>query len=120
LQITHLTVELVETIQTLERKGKPIADIVEQLESATLPGLIEYCCLHYDQRNKFPRLPRSLYRIPLAYALLEVRSILGLRSTGASKGSIRSLRTRPIEFHLVPSETDFTEDQALVQFDGNR
>jgi hypothetical protein len=34
LQITHLTVELVETIQTLHRQGKPVAGLVECLESA--------------------------------------------------------------------------------------
>jgi hypothetical protein len=116
LQITHLTVELVETIQTLHKQGKPVAGIIECLESATLPGLVEYGCLRFDQPNKFPLLPKSLYRIPLAYALLEVRSMLGLRSTGASKAPIRSLHTRPIEFHLVPPETDFTEDHEWEHF----
>jgi hypothetical protein len=75
-----------------------------------LPGLVEYCCLRYDQPGKFPRLPKSLYRLPLMRALFEVRSELGLRSTGVPKAPVKSLSTRPIEFFLVPRDTDLDED----------
>jgi anti-sigma regulatory factor (Ser/Thr protein kinase) len=110
LQITRLTVELVETLQILQRKGKPVAELVGQLEAATLPGLIEYGCLRYDQREQFPPLPQALHRLPVGRALLEIPSALGLRSAGAPKAAVRNLNTRYIEFHPLPSEHGFDED----------
>ena len=110
MQTTHLSVELVEAIQRLQRQGKPLAEIIGQLDTVTLPGLVEYCCLRYDQPDKFPLLPKSLYRLPLTRSLLEVRSELGLRSTGVSKAPVKSLSTRPIEFLLLPRDTDLDED----------
>lgn len=116
MQTTHLSAHLVETLQTLQRKGKPVTEIVGQLDSATLPGLVEYCCLRYSQPDEFPPLPKSLYRLLLGCALLEVRSELGLRSTGAPKALVKNLSMRPIEFHLVPAETHLAEDIEWANF----
>ena len=43
-------------------------------------------------------------------ALPEVRNELGLRSTGVPKATVKNLSPRPIEFLLVPRDTDLDED----------
>lgn len=73
---------------------------VESLESATLPGLLEYGCV----RRQFPVLPALPLRIcssPLGRALQEVRSEIGLRTTGIQKPAPRTIVPASHEFIVL-------------------
>ena len=56
---TAFDVTVVE-VNTMVMKGKAISPIVENLRSATLPGLLEYGCLRYCIGDAIPRLPNEV------------------------------------------------------------
>lgn len=97
MDIRCLSVELVETIQSLVRKNQSVAGIVGALETVTLPGLFEYCCLQFHLREAIPQLPERISQAPLGRALLEILPALGPPSEGPSKHAVRNLSVRPVE-----------------------
>lgn len=110
MDLSCLTVQLVESLQTLHRKGKSVAHIVSRLERATLAGICEYGCLRHWQPVDFPALPESVAGSPLGCALREVRSELGLRDNGPEKPRVRSVRGHSVEFQSLPMDADLAND----------
>lgn len=111
-----LTVETVEDIQRALRAGMPVHDHVAGVQHATVAGLLEYNCLrHAVADGSVPPLPDAIRSSRLGRALAEIRSPLGLRTTGSQKPHVRSVEAREIEFHalegseptLAPAWEDF-------------
>lgn len=111
-----LSAELVETLQQMIRRRRPIGTVIENLATATLPGLVEFGCLRYGREEEFPALPDALCNCPLGIAIKEVPTRLGLRVDGPPKVPVKNLDTRPIEFQLVSSEHDLDEDVEWLNF----
>jgi hypothetical protein len=103
-------VSLVEALQKMLERGRPIGDVVCNIESATLAGLIEYGCLRYAGPDSIPSLPSRIKDTALGLALFDVPSELGLRSAGPRKTAVKNLDIRSVEFHLVPDVNDLDED----------
>jgi len=106
MNLTCLTVELVEKLHTAFKKEKPVASFVEQLQAATLPGLVEYGCLRFAFPNQFPPVPRTVADSRLGKGLSDVRSELGIRQDGPQRGPVKSLQPSPVEFYVLENEAD--------------
>lgn len=104
-----LTVELVESLQFLARRGKPIQQLVASLKTATVPGIVEYGCARYVDAAILPSLPRTVTESSLGRALAEVRSPIGLRTHGHESPPQKSLSTREVEFCSIPSTTELDQ-----------
>ncbi|MBN9119922.1 MAG: hypothetical protein J0I06_12300 [Planctomycetes bacterium] len=115
-----LTVELVEGLQQAIRQGMPVHDHINNIQHATLAGLLEYGCLRYTAASdSLPPLPAVVQISPLGRALSEIRSPLGLRSSGSQKPHIRSVDTREVEFHALEGENPTLEpawEDYMVRF----
>jgi hypothetical protein len=117
MQSSRLTIELVESLQQLQRKDKPLLDIVSNLQSATLPAIVEYGCLRWSRPEQFPALSDSVAKTPLARALSEVRSEVGLRRDGREKPPVRSLELRQAEFHTLQQGIDLDDDVEWLNYE---
>jgi hypothetical protein len=106
LERTILTVELVETLQTMAMKGKPITDVIEGLRYASLPGLVEYGCLRFAMREVFPPLPDQNVDSPLGRSLCSIQSELGLSVAGPRKTTVKDVSPREFEFTTISDESD--------------
>lgn len=106
-----LTVGLVEELQNLLPDQKRIGLIVAGLRSATLSGIMEYGCLRWANREHVPPLPPAVAESSLGLAIQEVRSELGLRSSGPPKSPMRRLDEQPVEFHVVECADDLEQDE---------
>lgn len=109
-----LTVELVEELQQAVDAGVMIQQIVDSLKSATLPGVLEYGCAKW-QRGSLPPLPKAITQSPLGQSLNEVRSDLGIRTSGEQKQPPRSISAQEQEFFVLEGN-DPTVQQAWKEF----
>jgi hypothetical protein len=106
-----LTVSLVEELHWSVLQGKDISGIVSGLVGATLPGLLEFGCLRWSQRDgSVPGLPERVAASDLGRALAAVPSPLGFRSNGAQPRPVRRLDPRPAEFRVLRGEDDVLGD----------
>ena len=96
-----LHIKMVVDIQRALRNGRPVADVVANLEQASLPGIMEYGCLRWVDPENVPPLPPVIVTSSLGMALQEVRSPLGLRQSGAEKAVIRDTKPRECEFFVI-------------------
>lgn len=106
-----LSVRLVEELQSILPDYERIGAIVSQLRGATLPGIVEYGCLRWVIGDRVPPLPPAVADSSLGLALREVRSELGLRSSGPPKSPMRRLDGQPVEFCVVECEEDLERDE---------
>lgn len=109
-----LTVEIVEQLQQAAVSGSNIDSFVSALKSATLPGLLEYGCARWQQ-NSLPPLPSAITHSPLGLSLNEVRSELGLRSTGDQKRPPRTIAAHDHEFFVLEGDNP-TVQQFWTEF----
>lgn len=106
---THLTVDLVESLQTMTMKGKAIAPLVENLRSASLPALLEYGCLRFAFGEVIPELPMAIASSEAWQSLRSIKSEIGLSAHGPRKSVPKDLSPRLIEFTTVWEESDTIE-----------
>jgi hypothetical protein len=106
LDLTRLTVSLVEAIQRAIEKGRPVNETVHQLQTATLAGLLEYGTLRYHKGSSAPALPKAIHATEPGRALLQVPCALGLRTDGELTNDLRRLDLRISEFFSVANEAD--------------
>lgn len=114
---SRLTTGLVESLQQLRRKGKPVADAVAGVQSATLPAIAEYGCLRWNSPEDFPALSDSIIATPLGQALHQIRTELGLRGDGDTQRQIKSLKPRPVEFYTLQRGVDLDVDVEWLNFE---
>ena len=115
-----LTVSLVEELQHLVPDYQRINFVVAALHGATLPGIVEYGCFRWANDHRISALPPVIADSPVGLALREVRSQLGLRSSGPPKSPMRRLDEQPVEFFVVESEQDVDQQDwslFLIRFE---
>lgn len=115
---TWLTCELIEELQQAAGAGQPVDCFVEPLEHTTLPALLEYGCArrHYPS---LAALPARVFSSPLGRSLQEVRSELGLRTTGRQKPPPRTIIPEAQEFYVLEGNDPTTGQdwgEYLVRF----
>jgi anti-sigma regulatory factor (Ser/Thr protein kinase) len=113
-----LTCELVEELQQAAGAGQSVDRFVAPLENTTLPGLLEYGCARWHSPN-MTALPAPISASPLGRALQEVRSELGLRTTGLQKQPPRTVTPEEQEFHVLEGDDPTTRQdwgEFLVRF----
>jgi anti-sigma regulatory factor (Ser/Thr protein kinase) len=106
---THLTVELVETLQMMLMKGKEVSPLFENLRSASLPALLEYGCLRFAFGEKVPNLPKAIISADEWQPLRAIKSEIGFSTNGPRKAEPKDLSPRPMEFTTVWAEEDTLE-----------
>jgi anti-sigma regulatory factor (Ser/Thr protein kinase) len=106
-----LTVQLVEELQNLLPDYERINEFVSQLQSATLPGIMEFGCFRWANGGHISPLPAAIAESPIGLALREIRSGLGVRSSGPPKSPMRRLNGQPVEFHVVECEQDIDQEE---------
>jgi hypothetical protein len=111
-----LTVATVEDIQHAVEIGRNVSTAIGALRHATLPALLEYGCLKRKLQGSLPALPKTIRDLPLAVALRQVRSDLGLRATGRTKAPPRRVDTQPVEFWVIEGQAGFA-DQSWEVFE---
>src|ERR1022692_145119 len=105
-----LTVKFVEDLHRAVRNGRDVAAAVAALRNATLPALMEYCCLRRSlPDSSVPDLPTAILDSPVGNALHQVRSELGLRTTGKARTPLDRVDAQPVEFWVIEGEDGFTE-----------
>ena len=106
-----LTCELAEELQQATSTGQKIESFVKSLQHATLPALLEYGCAKWYSKD-LPPIPQVIRDSTVGRALQEVRSDLGLRSSGPQKTPPRSIDSRDCEFYVLEgSDSPTTNDQ---------
>jgi anti-sigma regulatory factor (Ser/Thr protein kinase) len=113
-----LTCELVEELQQAVGAGQSVDCHVDLLESTTLPALLEYGCARWHNPS-LKALPASVFASPLGRALQEVRSELGLRTTGVQKQPPRTMTPLALEFYVLEGDDPTTGQdwgEFLVRF----
>lgn len=118
-----LTTETAEDIQRALNNGTAIDSFIANLQGASLPGLVEYGCVHWANNDNtiIPPLPHAISTSELGCALRAVQSKLGLRSEGFQKPAVRNIDARSCEFMVLRSETDLTSQEwSLFQARFNR
>lgn len=98
-----LNVNFAESVQRALTRGKSV-DAVQQLTSATLPGLLEYTCLRRCFPKDVPSLPEAIHRSAIGRALAEIEP----DSTGPASIALRStanktLQVQAVEFAYLPT-----------------
>jgi hypothetical protein len=112
-----LTVKFVEDLQRAVRNNRDVGPAIAVLQNATLPGLMEYGCLKRAlPAASFPALPKTILDSPLGKAMRQVRSDIGLRSTGTNKAPLKRIDIQPIEFWVIEGEDGFN-DQSWEVFE---
>lgn len=105
-----LTVKFVEDLHRAVLNRRDVAAAVVALRNATLPAIMEYCCLRRSvPALSVPDLPRAIHDSPVGTALHQVRSDLGLRTTGTSRAPLKRVDTHVVEFWVIEGEDGFTE-----------
>lgn len=112
---TWLTCELVEELQQAAGEGQAVDCFVDPLENTTLPALLEYGCVrrHYQS---LAALPARVFASPLGRTLQEVRSELGLRTTGRQKLPPRTMTPLAHEFFVLEGSDSPTTEQDWGEF----
>lgn len=108
--MNRLTVHLVEELQSLLPDHGRINQVVSQLQTATLPGIIEFGCFRWAIGDHIVPLPAAIVESPIGLALREVRSELGLRFSGPPRSPMRRLNGYSIEFFVVECEGDISQE----------
>jgi len=103
MNLTVLTVEVVEQLQQAAEAGRPVGSFVQSLTDSTLPGILEYGCAR-SHCDAIPPLPSTITDLAIGVALSEVRSELGLRSDGIQKTPPRSMTAHQFEFIVLEDE----------------
>jgi hypothetical protein len=112
-----LTVKFVEALHNAVRNGRDVAPAVAALRNATLPGLMEYGCLKRTlPASSLPDLPKAVLDCPVGQAMRQVRSDLGLRTTGKARPSLKRVDHQPVEFWVIEGEEGFA-DQSWEVFE---
>lgn len=109
-----LTVNDVEEIHEAIQNNLDVKGIVDQFDDATLPALLEYGCLNWTIPDSAPPLPKAVRDSLVGRALTQVRSRLGLRSTGPEKPRLKRIDVQPVEFQVV---TDDLDDDGWKEFE---
>jgi hypothetical protein len=110
MQEDWLTVKLVEEIHDAVLAGLPVASTVAGLQRATLPALLEYGCLQWAlNSSKVPPLPQALLSLPVGLALSQVKSDLGLRTSGPQKGPLGHINSQLVEFCVIQGQDEVDE-----------
>jgi hypothetical protein len=121
MDLTYLSVGLVEELHRALRMGRPVDAAVSGLRRASLPGILEYGCLRRSLDSPpVPSLPESITSSLLGLALREVRSQLGLRADGPPKAPPRRTDRRPIEFQTIDRPEDVLDrswEEFLLRFE---
>ncbi len=112
---TWLTCDLVEELQQAAVAGKSADAFVTLLEHATLPGLLEYGCAKWHSPT-LPPLSARIFSSALGRALQEVRSELGLRTTGRQKQPPRTITPEAQEFFVLQARGSPTTEQDWFQY----
>ena len=105
----HLTVELVEALQLMIMKGKEISPLVANLQSSTLPAILEFGCLRFALGNAVPELPDAILSADAWRPLRSINSELGLCRVGPRKSMPKDVSPRSVEFTTVGDENETTE-----------
>jgi hypothetical protein len=103
---SHLTAELVESLQRAIQKHRPIENLIAGLRTTTLAGIIEYGCFRHHSGNLISPLPPAIRDGIIGQALLEIPTPLGLRSAGLCTNNLQTLALRSCEFLIVTTEHD--------------
>lgn len=98
-----LTCRLVQELQQAAHSGRNVAPFVDSIQTATLPGALEYGCLRLHCSD-LPPLPASVADTPLGQALAEVRSEVGLRADGEQKRPPRTMAAHAQEFIVLEGD----------------
>src|ERR1017187_47239 len=112
---TWLTCDLVEELQQAADAGKAVDTFIAPLEHATLPGLVEYGCARWHSPS-LSSLPARIFSSDLGPALQEVRSELGLRTTGRQKQPPRTITPSVHEFFVLEGNDSPTTGQDWGEF----
>jgi hypothetical protein len=105
-----LTVAAVEDIQHAVQNGRNVSGAIGVLRQATLPALLEYGCLKWKLRDSaLPDLPTAILDSSLGVALRQVRSHLGLRTSGSAKKPLKRVDVLPVEFWVIEDDEGFTD-----------
>ncbi len=116
--MTFLTCEIVEEFQQAAQAGKSIDSIINSLDSATLPAVVEYGCARWHCQ-RLPVLPQSVVNLQIGQALAEVKSAIGFRIEGNQKLPPRSISPMPCEFYVLEGDSPTTSrdwQEFLVRF----
>jgi hypothetical protein len=112
-----LTVKFVEALHHAVRNRRDVAPAVAALRNATLPGLMEYGCLKRTlPASSLPDLPKAVLDSLVGQALQQVRSDLGLRTTGKARPPLKRVDPQSVEFWVIDGEEGFT-DQSWEVFE---
>lgn len=104
-----LNVELVESMQRAVERGRTV-ELLQEVTSATLAGLLEYGCLRQSFPDSLPLLPGTIGSTPLARALGQIGSPLGVNAQGPPQPNVRNIDAQVVEFRLLPSLDSFNQD----------
>ena len=111
-----LSVDLVQDIERALQNGRPIGQVIANLKQASLTGIMEYGCLRWAMPQAVPPLPETVASSSLGRALQEVRSELGLGSSGPDKSPPRDTRSREVEFCVIKDESDVLDNQLFGEY----
>lgn len=121
MDLTYLSVVLVQELHHTIQLGRPIDATVSGLRKASLPGILEYGCLRRSLGSPpVPDLPEAITSSPVGLALREVRSELGLRVDGPEKPLTTRTDPRSIEFQTIRDVEDLLDrawEMFLVRFE---
>jgi anti-sigma regulatory factor (Ser/Thr protein kinase) len=112
---TWLTCEFVEELQQAAGAGQAVDTFVDPLEHTTLPALLEYGCARWHN-PRLTALPASVFASSHGRALQEVRSELGLRTTGGQKQPPRTITPSAHEFFVLEGSNSPTTEQDWLEF----
>lgn len=105
-----LDAALVEAIHRAVILGKPVDAALEAVETASLPGLMEFACLKLVEKSKIPRLPLAIANSETATALSAASPLFQLGSIGGKQLRSDSIEVRRAEFiSLCDAEMDAFE-----------
>ena len=111
---TCLTVGLVEELQQLASLGKSVAPIVQALQSASLPGIMEYGSFRSSVPS-VPELPPAVWSSSVGKALQLVRSKMELRTIGTQREPPRNMTPCEHEFFVLEGD-DPQESQPWKEY----
>ena len=112
---TWLTCELVEELQQAAGAGQAVDRFVDPLDNTTLPALLEYGCARWHN-PRLKALPAPIFASPLGRALQEVRSDLGLRTTGRQKQPPRTITPSAQEFFVLEGSNSPTTEPDWLEY----
>ena len=116
MDLTTLDTALVQDLQRAYRNGRPITEVIANLNRASLAAIMEYGCLRWAIPEAFPPLPSTIIQSSIGRSLVEVRSELGLRETGPQKIPPKDTSPGEAEFYVVAGEEDILENRYFGEY----